>query len=167
VIQICLSALLQLPVLLPGHYDYEDYHCQVYLTNWRGILIGALFVWLPPVFFTTVIYTWTVYYIHHNSPKFNRRRRSRTKRDFIVIRRIFWLIICIILFGTPACSTTIVYHLFGYIRWWANHLTWLTFISSFTGMSIVHTYYARHLRSLWSRTSNHIVLTRAMTRTKR
>ncbi|CAF4257010.1 unnamed protein product, partial [Rotaria sordida] len=28
-----------------GDYDYEDYHCQVYLTNWRGIARGASLVW--------------------------------------------------------------------------------------------------------------------------
>ncbi|UJR10766.1 hypothetical protein I4U23_014954 [Adineta vaga] len=154
VIQVHLSALVQLPVILPGHYDYEDYHCQVYLTNWRGILIGALCVWLPPVVLTVIIYACTVSYIRRNITRLTIRQKKRIKRDFTVIKRILWLVIFIILFGTPACSTTIVYHIFGYVGWWANHLTWLTFISSFTGMTIVHLYYAPHLRVLLSKSFN-------------
>ncbi|CAF1072081.1 unnamed protein product [Adineta ricciae] len=154
VVEIHLGALLQLPVLLPGHYDYEDYHCQVYLTNWRGILIGASCVWLPPVILTIIIYVCTVSFIRRNLSKFTMRQKKRIKRDFIVIRRILWLVVFIILFGTPACSTPIVYHLFGYIGWWANHITWLTFISSFTGMTVVHTYYAPHLHVLLAKSFN-------------
>lgn len=152
-IQVLLSALLQLPVLLPGHYDYEDYHCQVYLTNWRGILTGACLVWLPPVILTVVIYTQTMYFIHCNSLKFSLRRKLKIKRDLIVIKRVLWTLIFIIIFGTPAVSMTVVYFIFGYIGWWANHLTWLTFITSFFGMTIVHTYYATHIHALYSRTA--------------
>ncbi|CAF1327667.1 unnamed protein product [Rotaria sordida] len=153
-IQVFLSASLQLPILLLGDYDYEDYHCQVYLTNWRGIARGASLVWLPPVLLTIVIYAYTMRYIRRHVSTFTLLQKKRIDRDFTVIRRILWLIIFIVLFGIPACSTTIVYYIFGYVGWWANHLTWLTFILSFSGMSIVHTYYAPHIRALLSGTRN-------------
>ncbi|CAF4577235.1 unnamed protein product [Rotaria sp. Silwood1] len=54
----------------------------------------------------------------------------------LLIQRILWLIIFILVFGMPACSTTIIFYLFGYIGWWANHLTWSTFILSFIGDQI-------------------------------
>jgi hypothetical protein len=156
IIQVFLSALIQLPILLTGQYQYEDYHCQVYLTNWRGILMGALLVWLLPVSLTIIIYAYTMHYVRRHLSKFTAQRKARISRDVIVIKRVLWLVIFILIFGTPACSTTIVYQIFGYVGWWANHLTWLTFISSFTGMSIVHTCYSPHLRVLWSTASNHI-----------
>jgi hypothetical protein len=155
-IQVLLSALLQLPILLIGYYDYEDYHCQVYLTNWRGILMGALLVWLLLISITAIIYVCTIRFIRKNLPKFTFQQQSRVNRDVTVIKRVLWILIFIIVFGTPACSTTIVYYIFGYVGWWANHLTWLTFISSFTGMSIVHTCFSPHLRILWSKRSNRI-----------
>ncbi|CAF4017491.1 unnamed protein product, partial [Rotaria sordida] len=131
---------LQLPILLLGDYDYDDYHCQVYLTNWRGIARGTLFVWLPSVLLTMVIYAYTMRYIRCHVSKFTLLQKKRIDRDFTVIRRILWLIIFIVLFGIPACSTTIVYYIFDYVGWRANHLTWLTFILSFNGMSIEQYY---------------------------
>lgn len=155
-IQVFLGAMMQLPILITGNYQYEDYRCQVYLTNWRGILMGALLVWLFPVSLTIIIYTCTMHYIHRHLPKFTAQQQTRIRRDVTVIKRVLWLVIFILIFGTPACSTTIVYYIFGYIGWWADYLTWLTFISSFTCMSIVHTYYSTHLRALWPRILNQI-----------
>ncbi|CAF4065747.1 unnamed protein product [Rotaria sordida] len=51
-------------------YDYEDYHRQVYVTNWCGIARGASLVWLPPVLLTIVIYAYTMCYIRCHVSKF-------------------------------------------------------------------------------------------------
>ena len=75
------------------------------------------------------------------------------KRDVTVIKRVLFILIFIILFGMPAISTTIVYLIFNYIGWWANYLTWLTFVTSFTGMTCAHTYYAKHIDALYSKRS--------------
>jgi hypothetical protein len=150
-IQIFLSAFQPLPILLIGEYQYDDYHCQILLTSWRGITMAAVLIWLLPVSITIAIYTYTIHYIRNNSSSFTLQQQKRIKRDFIVIRRILWLIIFVVIFGMPACCTTIVYYLFNYIGWWANHLTWSTFILSFIGMSIVQTYYSPRLRVLWAR----------------
>jgi hypothetical protein len=149
-IQVFLSVLQPLPLILIGEYQYEDYHCQVQFTNWRGMIIAALLVWLLPISFIITIYAYTIYYILCNSALFTLRQETRFKRDLIVIRRILWLIIFIVIFGMPACSAAIVYYLFGYVEWWENHLIWLTFVLSFMGVSIVQTYFSPHLRILWS-----------------
>ena len=75
------------------------------------------------------------------------------KRDVTVIKRVLFILIFIILFGMPAISTTIVYLIFNYIGWCANYLTWLTFVTSFTGMTCAHTYYAKHIDALYSKRS--------------
>ena len=150
-IQVFLSVLQPLPLILIGEYQYEDYHCQIQFTNWRGMILAALLVWILPISFTIAIYAYTIYYIRCNSTVFTLRQETRIKRDLIVIRRILWLIIFIIIFGMPACSAAIVYYLVGYVGWWENHLIWLTFVLSFMGVSIVQTYFSPHLRVLWSR----------------
>ncbi|CAF3840865.1 unnamed protein product [Rotaria sordida] len=132
-IQVIISSFQPLPILLIGDYQYEDYHCQINLTNGRGILMAAFLIWLLPVSITVVIYVYTLRYIRQNSSKFTQQQQTKINRNFIVIKRILWLIIFILVFGMPACSTTIVFYLFGYVGWWANHLTWLTFILSFIG----------------------------------
>jgi hypothetical protein len=162
-IQVFLSALQPLPILLIGEYQYEDYHCQIRLTSWRGMTMAVFLIWLSPVSVTVIIYAYTVRYIRSNTPLFTLQQQKRIKRDFIVIKRILWLIIFIVIFGIPACSTTIVYYVFGYVGWWANHLTWMTFIISFIGLSIVQTCYSPHLRVLWSRTPNRINPSTAIT----
>ncbi|CAF1133015.1 unnamed protein product [Adineta steineri] len=162
-ILVCLSALQPLPILLIGEYQYEDYHCQISLISWRGMTMATFLIWLLPVSLTIVIYVCTVHYIRHNSLTFTVQQQKRIKRDMTVIRRILWLVIFIVLFGMPAVCTTIVYYLFGYVGWWANHLTWSTFILSFTGMSVVQTCYSPHLRVLWSKRRQQIVPTTAIT----
>ena len=124
--------------------------------------MAAILIWLLPVSITIVIYAYTIRYIRHHSLSFTFHQQTRIKRDFIVIKRILWLLSFIVIFGIPACSTTIIYYLFGYIGWWANHLTWSTFILSFIGMSIVQTCYSPHLRVLWARRQNQIAPTTAM-----
>jgi hypothetical protein len=151
-IQILLSTLQPLPIVLTGGFQYEDYHCQVRLINWHGILMGALLVWLPPVTVTVIIYVCTIRYVRRNVRSFTLQQKTRIKRDVTVIKRILWLVVFILAFGTPACTTTIVYYVFGYVGWWANHLTWLTFVFTFIGISVVQTCYSPHLRVLWSRT---------------
>jgi hypothetical protein len=127
------------------------------------MIMAAVLIWLLPVSITVVIYAYTMHYIRLDSPSFTLQQRTRIKRDFTVIRRILWLVIFILVFGMPACSTTIVYYLFGYIGWWANYLTWITFIISFIGLSIVQTCYSPHLRVLWSRIPSQINPTTAIT----
>jgi hypothetical protein len=161
-ILVILSALQPLPILLIGEYQYEDYHCQIYLTSWRGVLMAAFLTWLLPVTITIIIYAFTLRYIRSNTLRFAALQRIRIKRDVTVMRRIIWLIMFILVLGMPASSITIIYYIFGYIGWWANYLTWLTFISSFIGMSIVQTCYAPHLHALWSRAPNRIHPTAAI-----
>ncbi|UJR16620.1 hypothetical protein I4U23_003520 [Adineta vaga] len=158
IVQIFASMLQPLPLFLLNIYQYDDYHCQVQFTNWSGMIIAACLVWLLPVLLTVAIYVYTIHYIRRNSQQFTFRQRTRIKRDITIIRRIFWLIIFILIFGMPACSTTIVYYIFGYVEWWENHMIWLTFILSFMGISTVQTFYSPHLRTLWLKSSRRISL---------
>ncbi|CAF0953430.1 unnamed protein product [Adineta steineri] len=154
-IQIVLSILQPLPLIVKGEYQYEDFHCQIQFTNYRGMIFAALLVWLLPISFTIFIYGYTLHYIRCNSALFNVRQRTRMKRDLIVIRRILWLLIFIIIFGMPACTAAIVYYLFGYNEWWENHFIWLTFVLCFMGVSTVQSYFSPHLRVLWSTNLHH------------
>ncbi|CAF0855730.1 unnamed protein product [Adineta steineri] len=154
IIQILLSALQPLLIHLTGHFRYEDYHCQIRLTDWRGMIMGAVIVWLLPVLPTIIIYIYTIHFIRRYSLLFTLQQRSRIKRDVTIIKRLVLLIVFILVFGIPACCTTIVYYIFGYVDWWANHLTWLTFVLSFIGLSILQTCYSPHLRILWVRILN-------------
>ncbi|CAF0916689.1 unnamed protein product [Adineta steineri] len=126
------------------------------LTDWHGITMGAFLIWLSPVTITVVIYAYTWRYIHRYSQILTVRQQARIIRDFTVIRRILWLNVFPLVFGTPEISLTIVYYVSGYIGWWANYLSWFTCILSFIGMSIIHTRFSPHLRVLWSRRPNRI-----------
>lgn len=163
-IQVVLSSLQSLPTLLMGHYQYQDYHCQIRLTNWQSVCLGAVLLWLLPISITIGIYMYTVSYIQKNSSKFTQGQRTRIQRDFIVIKRILIIIMFIVIFGLPTCFTAIVYYLFGFIGWWANHLSWLIFIVSFTSMSTIQTYYSPHLDILWKKKRNQIAPTTAIIR---
>ncbi|CAF0933906.1 unnamed protein product [Adineta ricciae] len=156
VIQVLLSLLQPLPLILANIYQYNDYHCQVQFTNWSGMIVAAALVWILPISPTIATYLYTIYFIRRNSLYFTHRQHTRIKRDMTVIRRIVWLIIFIVIFGIPACSTTVVYYLFGYVSWWENYVIWLTFILSFIGVSTVQTFYSPHLRILWSRPSRRV-----------
>lgn len=163
VLQIVLGALQPLPVLLTGVYQYEDYHCQMHLKNWRGMILGAFLIWLAPLTITMTIYMATLRYIRHHALSFTRKQHFRTKRDFTVIRRVFWLLIFILLLGVPACGFTIIYYLFGYMGWWSNHLTWFACVLSFLGLSTVQTCFSPHLRTLWKRSRSRVDVTTGAT----
>ncbi|CAF3509851.1 unnamed protein product [Adineta steineri] len=87
-IQIFLSILQPLSVLVTGVYQYEDYHCQMSLTNWRGTILGAFLIWLSPITIIVIIYACTLSYIRHYSITFTVLQHTRIKRDFTVIKRI-------------------------------------------------------------------------------
>ncbi|CAF1010074.1 unnamed protein product [Adineta steineri] len=114
-------------------------------TNWRGMILGASLIWLSPITITVIIYACTLNYMRHHSPTFTLLQQTRIK------------------LGMPACASTIVYYLFDYIGWWANHLTWLTCILSFIGLSIVQTCFSPHLRVLWSKNPTRFNPTRIAT----
>jgi len=156
-LEIILSSIQGLPTFLMDDYEYEDYHCQILMTNWRSVCLGAVLLWLLPVTMTIVIYIYTVRYIRRHSLNFTVRQHIRVQRDFTVIKRILLIVLFIVIFGLPTCFTTIVYYSFGFIGWWANHLSFLTFIVSFTSMSTIQTYYSPHLRVLWTKTRIRIV----------
>lgn len=163
-VQILLSALQTLPILLTGVYHYDDYHCQIPLTNWANVMLATALIWVPPLSITTTIYLFTVRYIRRNAALFTYRQHTRITRDVTVIKRIVWSVVFVVLCAMPAFSITIMYYLFAYFGWWGNHLAWLGFILSFTGMSVVHTWYSPHLRNLWPRAQNRISHATTVTR---
>ncbi|CAF0948868.1 unnamed protein product [Adineta steineri] len=162
-IQLVLSLLQPLPLLLAHIYQYEDYHCQIPLTQWFAVIIGSIVIWMPPLSITIGIYMYTLNYIRSNSPMFTHRQQTRIRRDITVIRRVVWSVLFIVLCAIPAFSIPIIYSLFNFFGWWANHLAWLGFVLSFLGMSIVHTYFSPHLRILWARPANRIHTTTVIT----
>ncbi|UJR32563.1 hypothetical protein I4U23_020024 [Adineta vaga] len=154
--QIFLSALQALPILLFGEFQYDDYHCQVLLTSWRGVILAIILIWLFPVSSTFTIYMRTMRYVLLNSANFTFRQKTRIERDFTVIKRVVWLLSFIILCGIPSICLSLIYFIFGYISWWETYLCWLTFLLSFMGMIVVHIYYAPHLRNLWRKRRNNV-----------
>jgi hypothetical protein len=151
--EIPLSALQALPLFLLDEYPYIDYHCQVSLQSWRGMLLGAVLFWGMPVSMTVGIYFYTVRYIRQNGGAMTLRQKSRVNRDTAVITRIFWLTIFVVLCGIPPCTFAIIYYISGYFGWWINHVEWYTTVFSFISVGMSHVLLTPHLRVLWSRTT--------------
>ncbi|CAF1334114.1 unnamed protein product, partial [Adineta ricciae] len=59
IIQLILSLIQPIPLLFTGIYGYEDYHCQILLTEWIGVMIATVLIWIPPLSITITIYIYT------------------------------------------------------------------------------------------------------------
>ena len=149
--EIPLSTLQGLPLFLLNEYVYTDYHCQVSLQRWRGILLGAVLFWAMPVSMTVGIYVYIMHYIRQNKRAMTLRQQSRVNRDAAVVIRIVWLVISVVLCGIPPCMFAIIYFISGYFGWWTNHLEWYTTVVSFICIGISHVLLTPHLRILWFR----------------
>jgi len=140
VFQWIFSFLQVIPVYLLGTFEYvhHDFHCQIAVTNIRGLLIGLSLVFMIPISLTTVCYIYTVIYIRKRSNTIRTtHQRVSDRRDFWVLTRVFILLGIMIGSGMPQLGISIFYQYYGYLPYWSTQFQWLTATFSVLCVSVI------------------------------
>jgi hypothetical protein len=129
ILQWILSFLQVIPIYLLGIFEYlhNDYHCQIALSNIRGLFLGLSMVHLIPISLTTICYIYTVVYICQSSNSIRTtRQRVSDRRDLFVLSRVFIILTVMIGSGLPQIGISIFYQYYGYLPYWSTQFQWLT-----------------------------------------
>ena len=106
VVQWILGFLIQLPLYMwpiPIYTLYnKDYFCGIPYEKLGCIAYAGMSIYMNPVILLTIIYARLMYFIHHQSPQLLQTRQGKKmQRDFIIARRILFLVNVLILPGLP------------------------------------------------------------------
>lgn len=140
ILQWIVSFLQVIPVYLLGTFEYlsNDFHCQIALTNIRGLLIGLTLVHMLPISLTTICYIYTIVYIRKRSNIIRTtRQRVSDRRDLLVLKRVFILLTAMIISGMPQLGISIFYRFVGYLPYWSTQFQWLTATFSVFCISVI------------------------------
>jgi hypothetical protein len=152
IIQWIFSFLQVIPVYLLGTFEYlhDDFHCQIALSNIRGLLIGLALVHMIPISLTTICYIFTAIYIRKCSTTVKTtRQRNSDRRDYLVLKRIFILLSVMIASGMPQLGISLHYQYFGYLPFWSTQFQWLTATFSILSVAVILIFLSPNLQRFW------------------
>lgn len=112
-IQWTLGFLVQLPVYawpIPIYTLYKmDYYCGIPYEKLGFILFAGINVFVVPMILLSIIYARLMYFIHQQSPQLlETHQGKKMQRDFIITRRILFLVNVLTLPGAPNVIFTIM-----------------------------------------------------------